>query len=172
MTKRLFKYKKRNFNFNFIFLIIFVFLIVLLFYQNLQQDFFIIAENKKNFYIIPKDKGGEKVLNTDKKSLNLNININNNIDTDISTDLLYSIQFSTNSDFNNISKYLEKLTSSKENIFLKENFYILSFNTNIGIEYFLLYKNFETSKKAYNYCIKYLNILDQCLIVDVKKFKF
>ena len=38
-------------------------------YHNLNHQFIIIEEFTGDFYIIPKNKGGEKVSNIDKKSL-------------------------------------------------------------------------------------------------------
>ena len=59
----------------------------------------------------------------------------------------------------------------EESIFKKDEFFILTFHSQVGVEYFLLYKNFKTREKAYNYCTKYLTKLEKCLIVDVKQFK-
>ena len=60
--------------------------------------------------------------------------------------------------------------NAKESIFNIEDFYILELNTDIGTEYFLLYKNFENRLMAKEYCSNFLTKIDQCLIVDATKF--
>ena len=42
--------------------------------------------------------------------------------------------------------------------------------TDIGSEYLLLYKNFDTRDEAINHCHTYLFQLDKCLIVNTKLF--
>ena len=119
------------------------------------------------FYIIPSDKGGFKVKNLDKKSLHLLDN--KNIKTFINDELIYkySIQiFSAdnydiiNEKYNNLLKYNNKLNS--------EDLFIVTFDNTLNIEYFLLYKNFETREIALDYCKNYYNISPKCLIINVK----
>ena len=171
LKKYIFK-KKKNYKFKFIFIFLLFFFGLLFFftYNNLNNQFIIIEEFTSDFYIIPKNKEGEKVSNIDKKSLNLSDNKIIEVDNFISDELKYSIQFITNTDYNLINKYLISLINKNETIFTKDEFYLLAFTTDIGTEYFLLYKNFQSKEKAYNYCSKYLTILDNCLIVDVEKF--
>ena len=135
-----------------------------------KNEFIVIAENTEIFYIIPEDRGGEKVPNLDKKSLNT-------ITKDITEaliekpdNLLFSIQFFTNSEMTKVNQYLKNITNLDEKIYSIDDFYILSLTSEIGIEYFLLYKNFTTRLEATNYCIKFLPKMDNCLIVDTTKF--
>jgi len=135
-----------------------------------ENEFIVIPENTDVFYIIPEDRGGEKVPNLDKKSLNT---ITQDITEDIikkPDDLLFSIQFFTDSDIENINQYLQKITSFEETIYSINDFYILALTSEIGIEYFLLYKNFTTRLEAITYCTKFLPKIDNCLIVDTTKF--
>ena len=135
-----------------------------------ENEFIVIPENTDVFYIIPEDRGGEKVPNLDKKSLNT---ITQDITEDIikkPDDLLFSIQFFTDSEIENINQYLQKITSFEETIYSINDFYILALTSEIGIEYFLLYKNFTTRLEATNYCTKFLPKIDNCLIVDTTKF--
>ncbi|PPR48913.1 MAG: hypothetical protein CFH15_01457 [Alphaproteobacteria bacterium MarineAlpha5_Bin5] len=171
IKKYIFK-KKKNYKLNFIFIFLLFFFGLLFFftYHNLNHQFIIIEEFTGDFYIIPKNKGGEKVSNIDKKSLNLTDKKIIEVNNFISDELKYSIQFITNTDYNLINKYLISLINKNETIFTRDEFYLLAFTTDIGTEYFLLYKNFQSKEKAYNYCSKYLTILDNCLIVDVEKF--
>ena len=75
-----------------------------------------------------------------------------------------------NSDYNEITQLLKKFLNMGEKFYKKEDFYILDFKTNIGIDYFLLYKNFNNKIEASNYCKKYLFQIKNCLIVNVKNF--
>jgi hypothetical protein len=149
-------------------LILFIFLYYFIFSN--QNEFIVIPENTDVFYIIPEDRGGEKVPNLDKKSLNT---ITQDITKDIikkPDDLLFSIQFFTDSEIENINQYLKKITSFEETIYNINDFYILALTSEIGIEYFLLYKNFTTRLEATTYCTKFLPKMDNCLIVDTTKF--
>ena len=69
-----------------------------------------------------------------------------------------------------INNYLNKITKSKENIYYLEDFFISALNTDVGLDYFLLYKKFATREVAKNYCLKFLTKIERCLIVDVTKF--
>jgi len=149
-------------------LILFIFFYFFIFIN--EKEFIVIPENTDVFYIIPVDRGGEKVPNLDKKSLNT---ITQDITEDIikkPDDLLFSIQFFTDSEIENINQYLQKITSFEETVYSINDFYILALTSEIGIEYFLLYKNFTTRLEATTYCTKYLPKIDNCLIVDTTKF--
>ena len=171
IKRRIFKQRKSKYKILFFFLIS-IFLIILLYFtfSNKKSKFITIPENTNIFYIIPFDKGGAKVDNLDKKSLNFKSQkiVNENINKP--ENLLYSIQFYTSSDFNNLSNFLNKITKYDESIYHIHDFFILALNLDIGIEYFLLYKNFKTRNDAQNYCLNFLIKLDNCVIVDTTKF--
>ena len=150
--------------------LIIVFICFYFFILTNENEFIVIPENTDVFYIIPEDRGGEKVPNLDKKSLNT---ITQDISEDIikkPDDLLFSIQFFTDSEIENINQYLKKITSFEETIYSINDFYILALTSEIGTEYFLLYKNFTTRLEAKTYCAKFLPKMDSCLIVDTTKF--
>ena len=135
-----------------------------------ENEFIVIPENTDIFYIIPEDRGGEKVANLDKKSLNpITKDITGNI-IDKPNNLLFSIQFFTDNEIENVNKFFQKITNFDDSIYIEDDFYILALTTEIGIEYFLLYKNFKTRLEASNYCIKFLPKIDNCLVVDTTKF--
>ena len=165
--------KKKNLKSNKLFLLVatFFLLFIFIFNYNFNTQTIIIPEYKGNYYQIPRDKGGQKVFNTDKKSLNSQVNVNFENEFINIDEINFSIQFFTNSEFSNVNNFLSKLINSKESIFKKDEFFIFTFHSQVGVEYFLLYKNFNTREKAYNYCTKYLTKLEKCLIVDVKQFK-
>ena len=135
-----------------------------------DKEFIVIPKNTDVFYIIPEDRGGEKVTNLDKKSLNI---IAQDITDDIikkPDDLLFSIQFFTDSEITKVNEYLQKITNFDETIYRIDDFYILALTSEIGNEYFLIYKNFTTRLEATTYCTKFLPKMDNCLIVDTTKF--
>ena len=152
----------------FLLLILFIFFYFFIFIN--EKEFIVIPENTDIFYIIPEDRGGEKVPNLDKKSLNT---ITQDITEDIikkPDDLFFSIQFFTDSEMSNVNQYLQKITNFDEAIFSIDDFYILALTSEIGIQYFLLYKNFTTRLEATTYCTKFLPKMDNCLIVDSTTF--
>ena len=168
-----FLFKKRKSYKKIIFFIICLLILLAFFYFFIlsnKKDFIIIPENTNVFYIIPKDRGGEKVLNLDKKSLNSISNDTTVQNLEKYNNLLFSIQFFTDIDVTNVNKFLKKLTHSDEAIYSIDDFYILAFTSEIGTEYFLLYKNFTTRLEATTYCTKFLPKMDNCLIVDTTKF--
>ena len=135
-----------------------------------QNEFIVIPENTDVFYNIPDDRGGQKVANLDKKSLNkITKKIAEN-EIEKPDNVLFSIQFFTDSQMINVNQYLQKITNSDESIYNIDDFYILALTSDIGIEYFLLYKNFTTRLDATNYCIKFLPKMNNCLVVDTTKF--
>ena len=135
-----------------------------------RDEFVIIPENKNPFYIIPEDRGGQKVANLDKKSLNLKSLETINENVNFPNNLRYSIQIYSDTQYGNVNNYLKKIIGSNETIFQIEDFYILALSTEIGIDYFLIYKNFETRQDAQKYCENYLSKIENCLIVDTTKF--
>ena len=172
IARRIFLKKKSNKKIILFFLCILFFLTIYIFYFIISNNkkFFIISENKENFYIIPENRGGEKVMNLDKKSLNLQSQsiVENNINKP--EDLFFTIQFYTNNELEKVSKFLKKISNSDETIYNLKDFYILSFNSEISKEYFLLYKNFNNREDAKNYCLHFLPKIKNCLIVDTTKF--
>ena len=171
-TKKIFKKKKKIKKTIYkilFFFIIFIFFYYFIFY-NKNIKYIIVPENENTFYIIPKDRGGEKVENLDKKSLNLKLEQEFVKISNQPENIYFSIQFYTDNKIEIISKYLKKLTYSGESIYNISDFYIMALNSEIGTEYFLLYKSFETRELANKYCVNYLSLLDRCLIVDTTKF--
>ena len=157
------KSKKKFLIFILIFSIISILFFNIFFLKN-NKKFILIAENSEPFYMIPKDRGGEKVLNLDKKSLNLKSK--NKLEKNINNlkNLFFSIQFYANFELSKVSEYLHIITNTSETIYSFDDFYIFGFNTEIGVEYFLLYKNFETRDAAKNYCLNFLTKIEKCLI--------
>ena len=141
-----------------------------LFYKYPRYKDFKIPQFKENYYIIPKDKEGEKVPFVDKKGLHLNQLIINNNKFEDSSELFYSIQFFVSSDYDKIILTLNNLINNYENIYIKEDFYVMTLKSELGIDYFLLYKNFKNRNKAQEYCSKYIPQIDNCLIVNTQNF--
>ena len=150
--------------------LIILFFFLYFFILSNENKFIVIPANTDVFYIVPEDKGGEKVANLDKKSLNKTTKEIVEHEIEKPEDLLFSIQFFTDSQMINVNQYLQKITNSDESIYSIDDFYILALTSEIGIEYFLLYKNFMTRLDATNYCIKFLPKMNNCLVVDTTKF--
>ena len=150
--------------------LIIIIIIFYFYYKYIRYNFYIIPEFKGNYYIIPQDKGGKKVLNLDKKILHLNQPIINNNILEETSELFYSIQFFVSSDYDKISLTLNNFINNYENIYKREDFYVVTLKSELGIDYFLLYKNFNNRKEAQEYCSKYLSQIDNCLIVNVQNF--
>ena len=153
-----------------LFCLIIIFLFFYFFIFSNENEFIVIPENTDVFYIVPEDRGGEKVANLDKKSLNKATKVIAEHEIEKPDDLLFSIQFFTHNEMINVNQYLQKITNSDESIYNIDDFYILALTSDIGIEYFLLYKNFMTRLDATNYCIKFLPKMNNCLVVDTTKF--
>ena len=171
MKKKFFFSKKNNSIYLFISLFFFVILTMyfLSFYLNLNKSYFVIENNSLEYFVIPDDKEGEKVDYLDKKSLNNISNVNldkknySNIDN-----LIFTIQVKVSSDYNEINNYLDKLIKLKSEIISREDFFIFPLVTNIGADYFLSYKNFDSRLEARNYCRK-INFINNCLVLNLKK---
>lgn len=170
-VKNIFKKKKSNKRKIYIVLLFLIFLFVSLYYYlSSNNNYVVIPVDENIFYIIPEEKGGEKVLNLDKKSLNLKaqqefVRISNK-----PKDAYFSVQFYVDDDFESVKKYLNKLNNSEESIYILKDFFILALNSEISTDYFLLYKNFVSKDMAKKYCEDFLSKLDKCLIVDTTKF--
>jgi len=155
------------------FLLIILLLLIIIFYlyfKYIRYNFFIIPQFEENYYLIPNDKGGKKVLNVDKKSLHLNQLILNKNKLEDRSELFYSIQFFVSSDYDKMILTLNNFINNYENIYKKEDFYVVTLKSELGIDYFLLYKNFKNRDEANDYCSKYIPQIDHCLIVNVQNF--
>jgi len=171
MKKKKFFNKKSISNYKTKLLLISLILIIsifYLFYKYSRYKDFKIPQFKDNYYIIPKDKEGQKISNVDKKSLHLDQLIINNNKFEESSELIYSIQFFVSSDYDKITLTLNNLINNYENIYIKEDFYVMTLKSEFGIDYFLLYKNFQNHNEAQEYCSKYIAQIDNCLIVNAQ----
>ena len=168
--KKIFKKKSYKKIYIFIFFLIIFITCVYFFLFNKIDDFTVIFPDEDNFYIIPKDRGGEKVANLDKKSLNLKSELEFIKISNTPENINFSIQLYANSDLGSVSKYLNKLNNTKKSLYISKDFFIIALNSEIGAYYFLLYKSFISRALAKNYCDKFLSKLNKCLIVDTSKF--
>ena len=169
--KIIFRKKSNNFNLlNLFIIILLIICIVFYFLQNKSENYFVILDNLQEYYIIPPDRGGEKVKNINKKILHLNQKEEINFLFNNVSKLNYSIQLFASSNYEEVRDHLNKYISKTEYIYQKEDFFTIALITDIGSEYLLLYKNFNTRKEALNHCHKYLFQLNKCLIVNAKSF--
>ena len=174
-NKYLFKKKSINHK-KYIILSLFIFPLIvypIILFLNSKQKFFETPEFEGSFFIIPDDKGGTEVMNLDKKTLHLNDDRFSNIQITNDSLLEYSIQIFSSSNYHLVKKKLDIMINQNnkhtKNLSLKiDDFYIFVFNSNLGIEYMLLYKNFSTRISAFDYCSKNLNFIQKCLIVNAQ----
>ena len=150
-----------------IFFIVIILLIFLYFSFNHNNNFFNIPENNKSFFIIPENKEGIEISNLNKKSLHLNNENKLSLNSDRNYELKYSIQLFTSDNYEEILVKSDELV--KFHNLSKSDLYILIFNSSLGIEYFILYKNFENKESTLKYCYKYLKLLDNCIAVNAMK---
>ena len=147
-------------------LIILIFLIFpsIFIFKNRNQ-FFIIEEYTGDYFIIPTDKKGKKIPNIYKQVLHLHLNKESLLLK--KNDLMkYSIQFFASIYYEEVINKFEFYI--RKDIFNQNDFSIVVLDHFIGQEYLLLYKNFETMKLAYDYCVNYLEIINTCLVVNVQ----
>ena len=147
----------------FLFLIFFSYFILLM-----ENEYFIIPPFQGLFYIIPTDKGGQIISNQNKKGLHLSFKDSNEIDLTNDPVLKYSIQVKTNDNYFVIKNMREHLLNMNDSIFLPNDLFIAILKSDLGSEYFLLYKNFPSRSKALEQCEKYAYFLDICVIVNVQ----
>ena len=167
-------FKKNYFPWKILFFLTIIILIFIFFFINNKNQYFVIDEFQGIFYATPIEKGGKKISNLNKKSLHLK-----NLDlvpfvNDESVLLEYSIQLYVSNDYNIVKNKLNDLLLDKTIFFnLTEinidDFYILSFDTNIDIEFFLLYKNFHNKDDALEYCNNYMKLKNNCIVLNVEK---
>ena len=171
MKKKFLFSKKNNSIYYFISLFFFLLLIIyiLSLYLNLNKSYFVIENNSLEYFVIPDDKEGEKVHYLDKKSLNnlSNINLDNKYYSNIDN-LKFTIQVKVSSEYNEINNYLDQLIKLKSEIISIDDFFIFPLVTNIGVDYFLSYKNFDSRLEARNYCKK-ITFINNCLVLNPKK---
>ena len=149
-----------------LFLFFFVFLILFIFFQS--KKFFNIPENFSKSFIVPDNYGGKKILNQDKKGLHLSSNYIEDVIIRNDIELKYSIQIYTNQSYDLVNKKRLSLINKNESIFLSNDLYVAQFNSILGKEFFLLYKNFHSRDNGLEFCKKYVHFVDNCLIVDVQ----
>ena len=168
MKKRnIFNKKKSNKKYYILLIVLFFFFMSLfsLYFLTYQHEFFVINENIKKFYIIPKDKKGKIIPNTNIRILDYNNNLNQASEVN-NTNNLFSIQLYASSDYDSI---LSKLTYFENNLsFIKEDLSVVGLKHNLGIDYLLVYKSFINEIEAIDYCSKYLNFIKNCLIVNIR----
>ena len=165
-TKYIFK-KNKNKKYNYIFLILLFILIIYIFFPKIQNEYFIIEKNNNKFYEIPKEKKGKIIPNSDIRILdydNNSVQVINDINS-----LLFSIQLFASSNYNDIIK---KISFFEDNYSLyKKDLSVVALKHNLGIDYLIVYKNFMNKIEAMNHCRKYLNFIENCLIVNIQNLE-
>ena len=105
-------FKKKNQYFKYIYIIIFsLFLLIIyfLYYKYSNNKIFIVEVNNNDFYVVPKDRQGQKVANINKKILHMIDKKLKDLNNENTYDLSYSIQFFASSVYDDIDSFLHKL---------------------------------------------------------------
>ena len=79
----------------------------------------------------------------------------------------FSIQLYSSSKYDDV--VLKRNDFLNNSIIEGEELFIAVLKHNLGIDYLLLYKNFESYNVANVFCLNYLKFIDYCLIVNVQK---
>ena len=144
-------------------------IIFLLYFNFLKsKKFFDIPINLSDNFMIPENLGGKEIPNLDKKGLHLTTINKDNFTINNDPSLKYSIQIYVNSDYKLVNEKRVSFINIDESILLLSDLYIAQFNSILGKEYFLLYKNFLSRDNGLKYCKKYVYFIDNCLIVNVQ----
>ena len=167
-NKKLF-YSKKNYLRKIYYLFFLIVIVIISYFYIILADrknLFNIEKNFNSFYTIPLDREGEKIENQEKKILHLDYTNKDNINLINDPKLKYSIQLFSSDDYKFIINYRSKLIN-KDTIFFSEDLFIAILNYELISEYLLLFKNFNTRKNALDYCEKYTDYLEKCIIVNV-----
>ena len=163
--KKIINWKKMLFIFIFIFILVFF----LFLSKNIKNEIFYFPQNTDSVFIVPVNKEGKEIPNQNKKSLHFTYVDNSaQITNKKNNALKFSIQIFTNQSYDIVNKKRIELLNSKNLIIFPEELSISIFNSTLGKEFFLLYKNFATRLKAQEFCNKYIFFLDKCLVVNVQ----
>ena len=171
MKKNLFLSKKTNkiYLITIYILILIILIYFISFYIFSNKKYFIIKNSSiNNFYIIPEDKEGEKVKFVNKKSIN-NLIIDNQKKNNFQNFNTsgYTIQIYSDINYENVEIFANNLINRKSEIINNDQLFLISLYSDIGIDYFLTYKNFDTKIDAMSYC-KNLSFIDECLILNIQ----
>ena len=160
---------KKNKSYKYISISFIIFLFVFFFYFFYHKDpYFVIKPQTNEFYYFLDFEGGKEIPNLGKKGLHLSYEENTLIKK-INLEFKYSIQLMTSNVYSKILDERDKLIKNKNLIISLDDLYIFMTKSILGIEYILLYKNFETREMSLDYCKKYYDFLKKCLIVNTKE---
>jgi len=166
--KKFFFKKKRKSKIPYIFLIIILFVFIYFQYIQSNNELFLIEEFNNNFFIVPGEKGGKKIINTDKKVLHFDKQISE-INENQFSNINYSIQLFSSEDYKLVE---ENFITFKKKFNLNHNdLFIVAFRNSLNTSYLLIYKNFKNRKEANLYCLNNINFLTNCLIINVESLK-
>ena len=169
MIKRIIFKRKNNYilKYSLLLLLFFIILYLISFYYFINREYFIIPQFTDKYFIIPANKEGEVVDYLDKKSLN---NIDNKIkdfEFKETSEIDYTIQLYSNDNFENINKFLNNLLENKKEIIDHADIFVFYKKTEIGTQYFITYKNYNSKNNASQAC-DLLTIIKTCIIINLQ----
>ena len=169
MIKRIIFKRKNNYilKYSLLLLLFIIILYLISFYYFSNREYFVIPKFTDKYFVIPTNKEGEVVDYLDKKSLN-------NIDNEIqyyafnnTSEVYFTIQLYSNDNYEKINKYLNNLLENKKEIIDHEDIYVFYKKTEIGIQYFITYKNYISKNNASEAC-DLLTFVKSCLILNLQ----
>ncbi len=166
MKKNLFFSKKNKFKYLiiFLFLIFSLFAYTLLYFININKPYFIINNIILKYSIVPLDKEGKKINYLDKKSIN-NLSVSEKIQLKNSKFPNFTIQLFSNTNYNEVQNYYNNFIKQKSQLISLKDLFIFFIESDIGVDYFVSYKNFSTKEEALNFCLK-SSLIQECLIIN------
>ena len=79
----------------------------------------------------------------------------------------FTIQLFSDPDFTIIKNFMNKYIEMKSELINIDDLFLFSIETDIGIDYFLSYKNFSSKDDAISFCKNSL-FFDKCLILNLQ----
>ena len=166
---------KGNYKLNYLIFLIILSIILLyllsIYIINNKKNFIIYNNENTKYYFIPEDKEGERVKFINKKSINNLLNLKEKNKNFVDMDINFTIQLFSDIDYEKVNNFYKNLSDTKSEIISKDHLYIFSINSEIGTDYFLTYKNFNSKIEAMKYCKK-LSFVKKCLVLNAQIINF
>ena len=79
--------------------------------------------------------------------------------------LKFSIQLFSDTNYNEVQNYYNNFIKQKSQLISLKDLFIFFIESDIGVDYFVSYKNFSTKEEALNFCLK-SSLIQECLIIN------
>ena len=82
--------------------------------------------------------------------------------------LEFSIQLFSNENFKIVKDKRNEYLKIHDSFFISNDLHIVIFDSSLGYEYLLVYKNFQSRDSAMSYCNEFPLFFEKCIIVNVQ----